>query len=361
MILLNDLKYIIEQQTARYPKMQPQDVVKLVYQHVFGNGHMIRDRESSLDFIRKEYETVKFAHKGVDVSDLPFSEDIGNWYARIHLLKVEDDEQLISLNDTFIASAALGGGNLEYFLSRLYFLNELASYGMFEFDEEDMAEYLAEYEKQNYPVVSHSQRYKEFYDPAYRVIDARYIRLLPLITRIRQLMKEKAKVIIALDGRAASGKTTAAELLALVFDAAVIHMDDFFLPPELRTRERLAQPGGNIHYERFKEDVIRYIKKNEGFSYRRFDCSVMDYGGRVDIEAKPLVIVEGAYSQHIEYRSVYDLKVFFDIEPRWQQEQILNRNGQEMFGMFRDVWIPMEEKYFEHSEIRDKSDMVIEF
>ena len=361
MILLNDLKYIIEQQTARYPKMQPQDVVKLVYQHVFGNGHMIRDRESSLDFIRKEYETVKFAHKGADVSDLPFSEDIGNWYARIHLLKVEDDEQLISLNDAFTASAALGGGNLEYFLSRLYFLNELASYGMFEFDEEDMAEYLAEYEKQNYPVVSHSQRYKEFYDPAYRVIDARYIRLLPLITRIRQLMQEKDKVIVALDGRAASGKTTAAELLALVFDAAVIHMDDFFLPPELRTRERLAQPGGNIHYERFKEDVIRYIKKNEDFAYRRFDCSVMDYGGRVDIEAKPLVIVEGAYSQHIEYRSVYDLKVFFDIEPRWQQEQILNRNGQEMFGMFRDVWIPMEEKYFEHSEIRDKSDVLIEF
>lgn len=361
MILLNDLKYIIEQQTARYPKMQPQDVVKLVYQHVFGNGHMIRDRESSLDFIRKEYETVKFAHKGADVSDLPFSEDIGNWYARIHLLKVEDDEQLISLNDAFIASAALGGGNLEYFLSRLYFLNELASYGMFEFDEEDMAEYLAEYEKQNYPVVSHSQRYKEFYDPAYRVIDARYIRLLPLITRIRQLMKEKDKVIVALDGRAASGKTTAAELLALLFDAAVIHMDDFFLPPELRTRERLAQPGGNIHYERFKEEVIRYIKKREDFSYWRFDCSVMDYGGRVDVEAKPLVIVEGAYSQHIEYRSVYDLKVFFDIEPRWQQEQILNRNGQEMLGMFRDVWIPMEEKYFEHSEIRDKSDMVIEF
>ncbi|MCM1467169.1 MAG: hypothetical protein NC086_03400, partial [Alistipes sp.] len=231
MILLNDLKYIIEQQAARYPKMQPQDAVKLVYQHVFGNGHMIKDRESGLDFIRKEYETVKFAHGDADLSELPFAEDIGNWYARIHLLKVEDDEQLVSLNDAFIASAALGGGNLEYFLSRLYFLNELASYGMFEFDEEDMADYLVEYEKQNYPVVSHSQRYKEFYDPAYRVIDARYIRLLPLITRIRRLMEEKNKVVVALDGRAASGKTTAAELLSLVFDASVIHMDDFFLPP----------------------------------------------------------------------------------------------------------------------------------
>lgn len=361
MILLNDLKYIIEQQVARYSKIQPQDAVKLVYQHVFGNGHMVKDRETSLDFIRKEYETVKFAHGEEAFPDLPFSEDIGNWYARINLLKVKDDEQLTSLNDAFVASAALDGGSLEYFLSRLYFLNELASYGMFEFGEEDMAEYLAEYERQNYPIVSHSQRYKEFYDPAYRVIDARYIRLLPLITEIRRLMKEKDKVVIALDGRAASGKTTAAHLLSLVFDASVIHMDDFFLPPELRTRERLAQPGGNIHYERFKDEVIRYIKKNEDFAYRRFDCGAMDYGARVDIEAKPLMIVEGAYSQHIEYRSVYDFKVFFDIEPQWQQEMILNRDGQELLGMFRDVWIPMEEKYFEHSEIRDKSDMLIEF
>lgn len=361
MILLNDLKYIIEQQTARYPKMQPQDAVKLVYQHVFGNGHMVKSRDISLDFIRKEYETAKFSHGDEDLSELPFSEYIGNWYARINLLKVEDDEQLTSLNDAFVASASLGGGNLEYFLSRLYFLNELASYGIFEFDEEEMAEYLAEYEKQNYPVVSHSQRYKEFYDPAYRVIDARYIRLLPLITRIRRLMEEKEKVIIALDGRAASGKSTAAELLSLVFDASVIHMDHFFLPVELRTRERLAEPGGNIHYERFKEDVIRYIKKNQDFAYRCFDCSRMDYGARVDIEAKPLMIVEGAYSQHIEYRSVYDLKVFFDIDPQVQQEMILNRDGMEMLGMFRDTWIPMEEKYFEHSEIGDKSDMRIEF
>ncbi len=361
MILLNDLKYIIEQQVARYPKMQPQDAVKLVYQHVFGNGHMVKDRDTSLDFIKKEYETAKFTHAGEDLTGLPFSEDIGNWYARVNLLKVEDEEQLISLNDAFVASAALGGGNLEYFLSRLYFLNELSSYGIFEFDEEDMTDYLSEYEKQNYPMVSHSQRYKEFYDPAYRVIDARYLRLLPLITKIRQLMKEKNKVIIALDGRAASGKTTAAELLSLIFDASVIHMDDFFLPAELRTKERFAEPGGNVHYERFREDVIRHIKKNEDFSYRRFDCNVMDYGAKVDIEAKPLMIVEGAYSQHIEYRSVYDFKVFFDIDPQMQLMQILNRDGEQMLQMFQNVWIPLEENYFEHSEIRDKSQMTIEF
>lgn len=360
MILLNDLKYIIEMNVARYPKMQPQDVVKLVYQHVFGNGHMVSDRQTSLDFMKKEYETVKFAHAGEDWSKVPFTEDIGNWYMRVNLLAIKDEEQLASINDVFVASAQLGGGNQEYFLSRLYFLRELASYGMFEFSEEDMEEYLEQYERAGYPMVSHSGRYKEFYDPAYRVVDARYIRLIPLITKIRKLLKDKEKVIIAIDGKAASGKSTAAYLLSLIFDSSVIHMDDFFLPQEKRTKERYAQPGGNIHYERFKDDVVRYIKKNEDFSYRRFDCAIMDYGAKVEIEAKPLMIVEGAYSQHIEYRSIYDLKVFFDIDAGTQKNLIYQRDGAQGLEMFENVWIPLENKYFENSEIKEKSDLVVE-
>lgn len=361
MILLNDLRYIIEMHLKKYPKMQPQDVVKLVYQHVYGNGHMVRGREASLEFLKKEYETIKFSHQGEDLSKILFAEDIGNWYTRVNLLAVKDEEQLISLNDAFVASAELGGADFEYFLSRLYFLRELASYGMFEFSYEDMDEYIEQYEKAGYPLVSHSTRYKEFYDPAYRVIDARYIRLLPLITKIRNLMKEKDKVIIALDGRAASGKTTAADLLAYIFDASVIHMDDFFLPLEKRTKERFEEPGGNVHYERVRDEVARYIKKDQNFSYRRYDCSIMDYGAKVEIEAKPLMIVEGAYSQHIEYRSMYDLKVFFDIDDETQRNIIYHRNGPEMLEMFETAWIPLENKYFEHSEIKDKSHMVIKF
>ncbi|MBS7324987.1 MAG: (d)CMP kinase, partial [Angelakisella sp.] len=37
--------------------------------------------------------------------------------------------------------------------------------------------------------------------------------------------------VIALDGRAAAGKSTLAAALAETLQAAVIHMDDFFLPP----------------------------------------------------------------------------------------------------------------------------------
>ena len=71
--------------------------------------------------------------------------------------------------------------------------------------------------------------------------------------------------VAAIDGRCASGKTTLAKALAKETGAGVIHMDDFFLPEELRTKERLSSPGGNVHYERFREEVLENLKRKRDF------------------------------------------------------------------------------------------------
>ena len=84
--------------------------------------------------------------------------------------------------------------------------------------------------------------------------------------------------IIAIDGRCAAGKTTLAARLAKELGGDVIHMDDFFLPPALRTQERRSEPGGNVHYERFLTEVIPKLASGQAFSYQRFDCSRMAPG-----------------------------------------------------------------------------------
>ena len=61
-------------------------------------------------------------------------------------------------------------------------------------------------------------------------------------------------MLIAVDGRCASGKTTLASALERETGCNVIHMDHFFLRPEQRTKQRLEEPGGNVDYERFQED-----------------------------------------------------------------------------------------------------------
>ena len=91
--------------------------------------------------------------------------------------------------------------------------------------------------------------------------------------QIESLLEERNFVLIAIDGKCTSGKTTLADKLAEIYECNVFHMDDFFLHPEQRTPERFSQIGGNVDYERFQEEVLLPLKSGKAFYYRPFDCS----------------------------------------------------------------------------------------
>ncbi|HIU02069.1 MAG TPA: uridine kinase [Candidatus Onthocola gallistercoris] len=162
--------------------------------------------------------------------------------------------------------------------------------------------------------------------------------------------------IISVDGRAAAGKTTLAARLSQLLGASVIHMDDFFLPGMLRTVERLDEPGGNVHYERFSREVLPHLRENRRFDYRIFDCVQMRYSGKRSVENSRYRIVEGSYSNHPVFGDYADFRIFCDVDPEEQKERILRRNGRESEKVFEQKWIPMEEKYFECFKIREKAD-----
>lgn len=166
-------------------------------------------------------------------------------------------------------------------------------------------------------------------------------------------------LIIAIDGRAASGKSTLAEQLSELLGADVIHMDDFFLPTELRSEERLTEPGGNVHYERFCEEVLPYLKTPAAFSYRIFDCSRMNYNGERAIGNTQIRIVEGSYSYHPKFGRYADLFVFSDVDTEEQLRRIKLRNGEEKAQVFAEKWIPMEERYFAAFGIKTHADAIV--
>ncbi len=176
---------------------------------------------------------------------------------------------------------------------------------------------------------------------------------------IRAALAQKGRVLAALDGQAAAGKTTAAAQLAARLDAAVVHMDDFFLPADLRTPARLAQPGGNVHYERFAAEVAAPLKEGRPCCYRVFDCSLMDHAGTRDIDA-PVVLVEGAYSLHPFFAAgLYDVTAFFTIVPALQEARIRARGGDACWPAFRDKWIPLEQAYDRAFGIRGQCDFLL--
>ena len=116
--------------------------------------------------------------------------------------------------------------------------------------------------------------------------------------KIDDLLTQKDMVIVAIDGKCTSGKTTLAAKLTEIYDCNVFHMDDFFLRPEQRTPERFAEVGGNVDYERFKEEILIPLQDGKQFSYRPFDCSTFTLANPVTVIPKQLNIIEGTYRHH---------------------------------------------------------------
>lgn len=177
--------------------------------------------------------------------------------------------------------------------------------------------------------------------------------------QIDLLLARQDRVIVALDGFCTSGKTTLAASLAEIYDCCLIHVDDFFLRPEQRTPERLAEPGGNVDYERFYQEVLIPLTEGRPFSYRPFDCSTQTLSQPVTADRKQLTIIEGTYSHHPYFGSYADLKVFLTVSPEDQHQRILQRPAF-LHQRFFEQWIPMENRYFRQFSIPEKADMVID-
>lgn len=182
------------------------------------------------------------------------------------------------------------------------------------------------------------------------------------LERAKALIEEKmalgAPVIAALEGGAATGKSTLAAQLSAHFSAPVISMDEFFLPPALRTEERFREAGGNIHYERFEEEVASPLRAGEAFSYRVFDCSRMDYGEKKRIEKGPLLLIEGVYCLHPRYRDIYSLRFFLETAQE-TQDQRLKARGEWLYERFQNAWLPMEKLYFDTFHPKQFCDAVL--
>ncbi|MCD7844671.1 MAG: uridine kinase [Oscillospiraceae bacterium] len=152
--------------------------------------------------------------------------------------------------------------------------------------------------------------------------------------------------VIAIDGRCAAGKTTLARRLGEALSCGVVHMDDFFLRPAQRTAQRLAEPGGNVDYERFLTTVLEPLCRGEAFSYQPYDCRSGTFRPPAFIKPAPITIVEGSYSCHPALWAHYHCRVFLTIDRAEQRRRISQRNGPEGLRVFQEKWIPLEERYF---------------
>jgi len=331
-------KYLKEQ-ISLHPSMKPQDMLKLSFQAAYGAEHLLQDHARAHKYLLEEFESVTAA-------DGALYEEISDDYIRINLSAWKYKKLPINwLFNIFLESIKIKSSDSDRFKS---YLDICRSYT----NSEQWDIFIGNYLDKGIRPVHHSDFYREKEKPAYRLANKCFVRVLPILEAAASCTKKPC--VIAIDGRAASGKSTLGRYLSMVMGADIIHMDDFFLPPSLRTKERMEEVGGNVHYERFYEEILPRLHDRESFSYNIFSCSKMNFDGKREVASDNYRIVEGVYSLHPSFGDYADICVFSDVDSQTQMERILERDGKKYAEIFSSTWIPMEEAYFDAYIIKEK-------
>ncbi|MBR3796470.1 MAG: hypothetical protein IKK34_10695 [Clostridia bacterium] len=176
---------------------------------------------------------------------------------------------------------------------------------------------------------------------------------LPILcARAKDLSASRA--VLAIDGMAASGKTTLSTALhAAIPKSAVVHMDDFTLPFDMRFPGYFDALLSNADIQRFDREVLSPFLCGQRAVYRPYICHPQPgFGEEICIpEDTQLLIVEGAYCLHPMLAPRCALRVLSLIDPALQRQRILQRNGAGQLERFLSMWIPMENRHIQAHDL----------
>lgn len=353
---MSTLTRLLELHAKRYPAMEIQDYVKLLYQSEFGPGHLAAEG-NALSFLEKEFAQAREEGYAPTYT----VEAIGDGLCRCHLdpgrLTVED----LPLLARCFSLSARPRGTSRGLWRKLGVLAGLTQTDRLPLGPTGLDDFLTEYDRAGCPPLHHSNAYTGAYHPHYRVIDRDLSCYAPALHAIDQALRETdGPVLAAVDGRCAAGKSTFAARLSQLFDCNVFHMDDYFLPSEKRTAERLSAPGGNVDYERAAQELFAPLSLGKSVTVRPFDCSTGKFRTPVTTLFRRLSIVEGSYSLHPALAGYSGLHLFLTCNPDVQLARLTSREAPEQLARFQETWIPLEEAYFTDLHIPDQCDVTVD-
>ena len=187
-----------------------------------------------------------------------------------------------------------------------------------------------------------------------------------ILGRIEEAQKNNRKLLLVIDGKCGSGKTTLSERLGERYGCNVFHIDDFYLPIVMQTPEVMKEPGGNINYDRFIAEIMAPLTSDSAVVYRPFLCMEQEYAPGVSLKRTGVNVIEGTYSCHPVLREIYAklmgwevITLFMDIDDRNQRDRVRRRVGERRFKLFEDKWIPREREYFSAYSVMEYCDYSI--
>lgn len=158
-----EILHSLKTQALRYPAMEPEDVVKFIFQALLGVGHLLSTADAVRDYISREMDGLQPS------SDEPLYETLSPAWCRLNLRRAKAEHiQPQTIADWMMASPPVSFTRQDVFdLCR-----KISGAGE---TQHFTADILAPILDETW-LPSHSQRYREAYHPAYRVISTDQIK-----------------------------------------------------------------------------------------------------------------------------------------------------------------------------------------
>lgn len=159
-------------------------------------------------------------------------------------------------------------------------------------------------------------------------------------------------LLVAIDGRGGSGKTTlAAELARRLPGFLIVHGDDYWEPSQ-------DSEFGWFNEDRFRQDVVEPLSRGQ----RRLEYRPYDWAGEPHLQRRELlmdagIVIERCYSMGLPLD--WDYTIWVDATPELALARGIGRDPAQA-EVWANLWLPREDAYIEREQPSTRADTVID-
>jgi hypothetical protein len=166
------IEALIKNQFAKYPRMEARDLYKFLHQAAMGSEHAVKDTGAVKTWMKSEVAGLDTAITNDLIEALSPDGNLVRVNLRPYLKAGENSDNLLK---AFISTANNYRGSKETLVKYISAAKKMIKQKEITVDENIFGALTDELEKSGYPAIHHSAVYEKLYQPAYRVVDKKYL------------------------------------------------------------------------------------------------------------------------------------------------------------------------------------------